>query len=94
MPADGGGLAALWEINGDGGVGAGVGVSRTGPGVITLIDTSPHTHAHGPQGPIRGPGSAVEGGWKAGTGAAGERIRGVIALLIFGRPCVTPPDEH
>lgn len=34
----------------------GVGVSRTGPGVITLIDTSPHMHAHGPQGPIRGLG--------------------------------------
>ena len=34
----------------------GVGVSWTGPGVITLIDTSPHTHAHGPQGPIRGLG--------------------------------------
>lgn len=36
----------------------------------------------------------MKGGWKAGTGAAGECIRGVIALLIFGRPCVTPPDEH
>lgn len=34
----------------------GVGVSWTRPGVITLIDTSPHTHAHGPQGPIRGLG--------------------------------------
>lgn len=32
------------------------GVSWTGPGVITLIDTSPHTHAQGPRGPIRGPG--------------------------------------
>lgn len=52
MLADGGSLAALWEING----GWGVGVSWTGPGVITLIDTSPHTHAHGPQGPIRGLG--------------------------------------
>lgn len=31
-----------------------VGVSRTGPGVITLIDTSPQAHAHGPRGPIRG----------------------------------------
>lgn len=51
MLADGGSLAALWEING-----GGVGVSWTGPGVITLIDTSPHTHAHGPQGPIRGLG--------------------------------------
>lgn len=30
-----------------------VGVSWTGPEVITLIDTSPHTHAHVPQGPIR-----------------------------------------
>lgn len=33
-----------------------VGVSRTEPRVITLIDTSPHTHAHGPRGPIRGLG--------------------------------------
>lgn len=36
----------------------------------------------------------MEGGWKAGTGAVGERIRGVIALLIFVCPCVTPPDAH
>lgn len=36
----------------------------------------------------------MEGGWKAGTGAAGECIRGVIALLIFVCPCVTPPDAH
>lgn len=39
-------------------------------------------------------GFAVEGEWKAGTGAAGECIRGVIALLIFVCPCVTPPDAH
>ena len=39
-----------------GGGGGGVGVSWTGPGVITLIDTSPHTHAHVPRGPIRGLG--------------------------------------
>lgn len=39
-------------------------------------------------------GFAVEGGWKAGTGAAGECIRGVIALLIFVYLCVTPPDAH
>lgn len=32
------------------------GVSWTGPGVITLIDTSPHAHAQDPRGPIRGPG--------------------------------------
>lgn len=36
----------------------------------------------------------MEGGRKAGTGAAGECIRGVIALLIFVCPCVTPPDAH
>lgn len=70
------------------------GVSWTGPGVITLIDTSPHTHAQGPRGPIRGPALQAEGGHTAGTGAAGECIRGVIALLIFVCPCVTPPDAH
>ena len=36
----------------------------------------------------------MEGAWKAGTGAAGERIRGVIALLIFVYLCVTLPDTH
>lgn len=36
----------------------------------------------------------MEGGRKAGTGAAGECIRGVIALLIFVCPYVTPPDAH
>lgn len=35
-----------------------------------------------------------EGGWKAGTGAAGECIKGVIALLIFVYLCVTPPGAH
>lgn len=69
-----------------------VGVSWTGPGVITLIDTSPHTHAHVPRGPIRGLALQWRDGWKVGTGAAGECIRGVIALLIFVYPCVTPPD--
>lgn len=51
MLADGGSLAARWEIQE-----GRVGVSWTGPEVITLIDTSPHTHAHVPQGPIREPG--------------------------------------
>lgn len=36
----------------------------------------------------------MEGGWKPGTGAVGECIRGVIALLIFVCPCVTPPDAY
>lgn len=54
------------------------GVSWTGPGVITLIDTSPRTHAQGPRGPIRGPGLAsAEGGRTAGTGAAGPSVSGV-----------------
>ena len=50
----GGSPTALWEIHAErerGGLG---GWCWTGPGVITLIDTSPHTHAHAPQGPIRG----------------------------------------
>lgn len=69
-------------------------MSWTEPGVITLIDTSPHTHAHVPQGPIREVRFTVEGGWRPGTGAAGECIRGVIALLIFVYLCVTPPDAQ
>lgn len=51
MLADGRSPAALWEIRERRGR-----VSWTGPGVITLIDTSPPMHAHGPRGPIRGLG--------------------------------------
>lgn len=68
------------------------GVSRTGPGVITLIDTSPH--AHPPQGPIRELALGRGGGYGAGTGAACDCIMGVIALVIFVYPRVAPPTAH
>lgn len=80
----GGSPTALWEG----------GVSRTGPGVIILIDTSPRTRAHPPQGPIRELALGRGGGDGAGTGAACDCIMGVIALVIFVYPRVAPPTAH
>lgn len=51
------------------------GVSRTGPGVITLIDTSPH--AHPPQGPIR------ELALGRGGGGAGAELAQVLLATVL-----------
>lgn len=87
--ADGGSLAALWEIW----EGRGRCELDRARGYYSNWHFTSHTCTWSP-GANQKLGFAVEGGWRAGTGAAGECSRGVIALLIFVCPCVTPPDTH